>query len=130
MAPFSFNMFMFMAILVVPIAFKCLATQHVVGDGDGWSNPRYPEFYAEWALLHTFNIGDTLFFDFVNETHDVAYVPQDAYDHCHTKGAKILIGSGRGAIKLTSSRAQHYISTHKGDCETHQKVAIYVQPSV
>ncbi|XP_076901911.1 mavicyanin-like [Bidens hawaiensis] len=115
MAPFNFHIFMFMALLVAPMAFKCLATQHIVGDNDGWSNPRYPQFYAEWASLQTFNIGDTLYFNFVNETHDVAYVSQEAFDHCHTDGAKILIKSGPGTIKLTSSGAQHYISTHKED---------------
>ncbi|KAJ0780690.1 putative Phytocyanin domain, cupredoxin [Helianthus annuus] len=125
MTPFNFNMLMFMAMLVAPMA---LATQHVVGDNDGWSNPRYPEFYAEWASLHTFNVGDTLFFNFTKEAHDVAEVPQEAYDQCHTQGAKVIIKSA-GAVKLTSCGAHHYISTRKGDCETHQKVALYVQPS-
>ncbi|KAI3694821.1 hypothetical protein L1987_77802 [Smallanthus sonchifolius] len=126
----NFNIPIFMAILVATMAFQyCLANEHVVGDSDGWSNPRYPEFYAEWASLHTFNVGDTLYFNFIEETHDVAYVPQEAYDQCHTEGANIVIKSGPGAVNLTRSGAHHYISTHEGDCDTHQKVAIYVHPS-
>ncbi|KAK1434685.1 hypothetical protein QVD17_00434 [Tagetes erecta] len=128
MASLTSNKPIFMTILVATMVLQCSATGHVVGDNDGWRNPRYPEFYAEWASLHTFNVGDTLYFNFVNETHDVAEVPQEAYDKCHTKDAKIIIKSGPGAVNLTNTGAHHYISTHKGDCETHQKVAIYVHP--
>ncbi|KAL8254868.1 hypothetical protein R6Q59_033089 [Mikania micrantha] len=128
MTAFIPNMPILMAILVTTMGFQCLAREHVVGDHDGWSHPRYPEFYAEWASLHTFNVGDTLYFNFSKETHDVAEVPQAAYDQCHTKGANIILKSGPGTVRLTGSGAYHYISTHKGDCDMHQKLAIYVHP--
>ncbi|XP_076932094.1 blue copper protein-like [Bidens hawaiensis] len=118
-----------MAILVAPIDLQCYATELVVGDSYGWANPKHPHFYTCWGELHTFNVGDTLLFNFVNETHDVVEVPEYAYGQCYTEHAISLITSGPGVVNLTSSGTRYYISTRDRDCEKHMKLAIIVETS-
>lgn len=131
MTTLNFNMFVFIAMVIASISFYSRAekTKHVVGDDFGWNTPKYPEFYAEYSSVNTFTVGDSLYFNFLNESHDVAIVSPEAYHECKIDDAQVVIKTGPGSIDLTTEGQHLYISTINDDCKLHQKLAIYVYPS-
>ncbi|PWA79452.1 cupredoxin [Artemisia annua] len=131
MTTLNFNMFVFIALVIASSSFYSCAgkTKHVVGDDFGWNRPKYPEFYAEYSSVNTFTVGDSLYFNFLNESHNVATVSPEAYHECNLDDAQVVIKTGPGSIDLSTEGVHHYVSTINDDCQVHQKLAILVHPS-
>lgn len=131
MATFNFNMLVFFAMVVASMAFHVSRepNEHVVGDTEGWKIPSYPEFYSDWASKRIFSMGDILYFNFLDDEHDVAEVSRDAYDDCNTTVVNVIISDGPGSIELARYGPRHYISTVHDDCKLNMKFFIYVPPS-
>ncbi|KAI3711700.1 hypothetical protein L1987_70241 [Smallanthus sonchifolius] len=75
---------------------------------------------------HTFNAGDTLFFNFTTGIHDVAEVSQAAYDPCTTINPISITTTGPATVTLTTAGAHYYICTVGTHCQIGQKLAINV----
>ncbi|KAI7724874.1 hypothetical protein M8C21_011017 [Ambrosia artemisiifolia] len=68
----STTMFMIMFIVASMQMHSSMAqTRHVVGDTLGWTiPPNGAATYTTWASQQTFNVGDSLFFNFTTGFHD------------------------------------------------------------
>lgn len=54
------NFFIFAMIGYIVLVPVSSTTTHIVGDHMGWSMPKYPGFYNDWAKSKTFAVGDVL----------------------------------------------------------------------
>ncbi|XP_031259763.1 cucumber peeling cupredoxin-like [Pistacia vera] len=103
------------------------ATDHVVGDGEGWKVPSTTNVYENWAAGKTFMVGDILTFNFVTNEHDVLEVTKESYHACtdsNPVGNKTNVGPAK--INLKSAGDKYYICTIGRHCANGQKLAIKV----
>ncbi|KAK6945117.1 LOW QUALITY PROTEIN: Phytocyanin domain [Dillenia turbinata] len=93
----------------------------VVGDDLGWLVPLGGTLpHAVWALRKDFYVGDTLIFNFVNGSSDVAMVTKDAIFNC-TNTTISVYSTSPAKIPLTTPGDHFYTSTYP-----RQQLAIYV----
>ncbi|KAI4380647.1 hypothetical protein MLD38_006814 [Melastoma candidum] len=100
---------------------------YTVGDAAGWNvlaGGATP--YQLWAANKTFMVGDTLVFNFVNRTHDVAEVSKAAFNSCNTNTTISLSTNPPVRIVLTTPGEHYYTCTFSGHCSLGQKLAINV----
>ncbi|KAL4564017.1 hypothetical protein LXL04_028067 [Taraxacum kok-saghyz] len=122
----------FMVVLVVMVvaSFQLQATvaqtRHVVGDAFGWTIPTTNGVYTTWASRQTFNVGDTLFFNFTTGFHDVTEVSQAAYGPCTIGNPITTTAAGPATITLSTPGNHYYICTVGRHCQAGQKLTINV----
>ncbi|KAL5769021.1 hypothetical protein ACOSP7_015579 [Xanthoceras sorbifolium] len=103
---------------------------YIVGDALGWTVPPNGSVaYQLWASGKTFMVGDTLVFNYINGTHDVAEVTKEAYGSCDTNSTISLETNPPTRITLTTSGEHHYICTFPRHCSLGQQLAINVTGS-
>ncbi|KAI3827376.1 hypothetical protein L1987_01449 [Smallanthus sonchifolius] len=101
--------------------------RHVVGDTFGWNVPNDgPTTYTTWASRQTFNVNDTLFFNFTTGFHDVAEVTQAAYGPCTNADPISRETNGPATLTLTRPGNHYYICTFGTHCQIGQKLTINV----
>ncbi|CAN4111876.1 unnamed protein product [Withania somnifera] len=105
-----------------PVAF---AANHVVGGSDGWTQSGD---YATWAAGETFNVGDTLEFNY-GGSHAVDVVSKDDYDNCNTANAIESHSDGKTTIKLSKAGPMYFTCSTLGHCQSGMKLAISVKDS-
>ncbi|KAI7756841.1 hypothetical protein M8C21_025026 [Ambrosia artemisiifolia] len=98
------------------------AVQHIVGDSNGWTN--FGD-YTTWAASKTFNVGDTLLFNY-GSSHGVDVVSKSDYDNCATGNAIESYSSGPTTVKLTQPGPMYFACPSFGHCSTGMKLAINV----
>ncbi|KAM0969365.1 hypothetical protein COP2_018012 [Malus domestica] len=101
------------------------AAEYVVGDSLGWTVPPNTSFYSDWAASKTFQIGDTVVFNWTETwEHNVGEVAsKEEYDNCSDPG--IVLGPGV-STELKSTGSRFFICTVGNHCEQGQKVTITV----
>ncbi|KAK9910769.1 hypothetical protein M0R45_034715 [Rubus argutus] len=98
---------------------------YIVGDKLGWFVPgQYA--YSAWAYGKTFIVGDTLVFNFVNGTQDVAVVTKAAFDNCNTNSTVAVFTNSPVNIILNTTGELYFTSTYDRHCELGQQLAINV----
>lgn len=98
---------------------------YIVGDKLGWFVPgQYA--YSDWAYGKTFVVGDTLVFNFINGTQDVAVVTKAAFDNCTTNNTVAVFTNSPVNIILNTTGEHYFTSTYDRHCELGQKLAINV----
>ncbi|KAK1263571.1 hypothetical protein QJS04_geneDACA009418 [Acorus gramineus] len=113
--------------IIVVLSSIALATEHVVGDKDGW---KIGVNYTEWVKGKTFLVGDTLVFNYDNTTHNVFKVDGDQFKACKLPPAKTAdnpLSSGHDVIALKASGKKWYICGTPGHCDKGMKLVINVQ---
>ncbi|KAK9060715.1 hypothetical protein SSX86_021421 [Deinandra increscens subsp. villosa] len=128
MAGMKSVMMMSMVMMMMMVASTMAQTRHVVGgDALGWTIPSggAPE-YATWASQQTFNVGDSLVFNFTTGNHNVAEVSQAAFGPCTTANTLSIATNGPATVPLTAAGAHYYICTVGTHCQIGQKLAINV----
>lgn len=104
------------------------AVSYVVGDTLGWSVPPDGALaYSAWASPKTFTIGDSLVFNFVNKTQDVARVTKSAYENCDTNDTIAVWTTSPARVTLTVSGDHYFTSTYPLLCTSGQKLVINVR---
>ncbi|GFZ20857.1 hypothetical protein Acr_29g0000190 [Actinidia rufa] len=100
---------------------------YVVGESLGWNVlPNGTEAYKAWAADKTFLIGDTLVFNFVNGSHNVAEVTKAAYSACNTTTTISLTTTSPARITLTTVGEHFFTCTFPSHCTLGQQLAINV----
>ncbi|CAB4319015.1 unnamed protein product [Prunus armeniaca] len=102
---------------------------YTVGEKLGWIVPGSGYAYATWAYGKTFIVGDTLVFNFVNDTQDVAVVTKSAYENCTTNNTIAVYSKSPVSILLNTSGENFFTSTYDRHCVLGQKLAINVTAS-
>ncbi|OWM65928.1 hypothetical protein CDL15_Pgr015353 [Punica granatum] len=100
---------------------------YYIGDGLGWEVPPGGAVaYATWARNKDFMVGDTLVFNFINGTQDVAIVTKEAYESCNTTSTITILTTSPARVTLTTVSEHFFTSTYSRHCELGQKLAINV----
>ncbi|GJY63733.1 ribonuclease H-like domain-containing protein [Tanacetum coccineum] len=98
------------------------AVQHVVGDSGGWTT--FGD-YTTWASTKTFNVGDTLLFNY-GSSHGVDVVSKSDYDNCVTSNALDSYSGGTTTVSLTQAGPMYFACPSFGHCSSGMKLAINV----
>ncbi|XP_009758781.1 mavicyanin [Nicotiana tabacum] len=106
-----------------PVAF---AANHVVGGSGGWSQTAGD--YSTWAAGETFNVGDTLEFNY-GASHSVDVISKDDYDNCNTGNALESYSDGKTTIKLSKAGPMYFTCSAFGHCQSGMKLAVDVKDS-
>ncbi|XP_027113397.1 mavicyanin [Coffea arabica] len=102
------------------------AVQHVVGGpGGSWSTAGG---YSTWAAGETFNVGDTLLFNY-DTSHGVIEVSKDDYDNCNTGNALQSYTGGKSSVTLSKPGSMYFICPILGHCGQGMQLAVNVQGS-
>ncbi|KAK1287668.1 hypothetical protein QJS10_CPB19g01235 [Acorus calamus] len=123
----SKQLFVVVLAIIVVLPSIALATEHVVGDKDGW---KIGVNYTEWVKGKTFQIGDTLVFNYDNTTHNVYKVDGEQFKACGLPQANTAdnpLTSGHDVINLKASGKKWYICGKPGHCDKGMKLVINVQ---
>ncbi|XP_057775652.1 mavicyanin-like [Salvia miltiorrhiza] len=112
-------------VIVAAAVAPTLATEHVVGDGAGWTvgGPNY----ADWARGHDFRVGDTLRFSYTIGLHNVLEVSRADAEGCTSSDpAAFPYMTGNDSVSLTSPGEKWYICDLGDHCLKGMKLGITV----
>ncbi|KAG5593053.1 hypothetical protein H5410_043567 [Solanum commersonii] len=120
--------FMIAVIIVVVaiVASPAMATDHWVGDDQGW---KLDFNYTAWAATKQFHVGDKLIFKYKKDVHNVYKADQEAFKSCTPSSDVTPLTSGNDEISLTSPGKKWYICGVGKHCEKGMKLAINVLPA-
>ncbi|KAL0414144.1 UNVERIFIED_CONTAM: Early nodulin-16 [Sesamum radiatum] len=87
---------------------RSMGAVYTVGDSAGWTNTGVD--YESWASSHTFKVGDTVVFNYDNESNDVIQVTEENYNSCNSDDNPIeSLNSGNDKIEFTDPGTYYYI---------------------
>ncbi|ESQ56076.1 hypothetical protein EUTSA_v10026766mg [Eutrema salsugineum] len=102
-------------------------TVHKVGDSSGWT--MIGVNYDCWASSRTFQVGDSLVFEYNNDFHDVTEVTHNDFELCEPSKLLAKYQTGSDTISLTKPGLQNFICGVPGHCDIGQKLQILVLPA-
>ncbi|KAI5593952.1 hypothetical protein BDE02_03G044200 [Populus trichocarpa] len=97
-----------------------------VGDVFGWQEPgqNSSSLYAQWATRNRFQVGDSLSFDYNNDS--VIEVNKWGYYHCDASKHIVAFNNGNRVFKLDKSGLFYYISGTPSHCKNGQRLLVEV----
>ncbi|TVU14988.1 hypothetical protein EJB05_38486 [Eragrostis curvula] len=110
-----------LAVLLAIVA-PASAKDYAVGDSSGWK-PGVD--YTAWAKGKSFNVGDSLSFQY-NAAHSVAEVSEADYKACSASNALGSYKDQSTSIPLTKPGTRYFICGAAGHCAAGMKLAITV----
>ncbi|MED6143815.1 hypothetical protein PIB30_009315 [Stylosanthes scabra] len=102
------------------------AADHVVGGSSGWS---LGVDYKTWASGETFNVGDTLTFNYDSSTHQLDEVSKSEYDSCSPSSNAVNHNDGNTKITLSKAGTYYFLCPSLGHCGGGMKLAVTVSGS-
>ncbi|EEF35203.1 stellacyanin [Ricinus communis] len=102
------------------------ATKYTVGDSLGWTVPPSNSvgFYEDWANNRTFQIGDSLVFNWTGTHTATEVASEEEYNNC-TKTGIVITTSGVNVL-LSANGTRYFVCSVATNCEQGMKVAIRV----
>ncbi|XP_068345677.1 mavicyanin-like [Pyrus communis] len=101
---------------------ETLASQHVVGDSQGWEQSTD---LNSWASGQKFKVGDQLVFKYTSGLHSVVELPNEsAYKSCDAGSALDTKSSGNDVVKLTKAGTRYFACGTSGHCDQGMKMKI------
>uniref|UniRef100_A0A0D3ALS4 Phytocyanin domain-containing protein n=1 Tax=Brassica oleracea var. oleracea TaxID=109376 RepID=A0A0D3ALS4_BRAOL len=88
-------------ILVALIGVGVGGTVHKVGDSSGWTMMGVD--YQAWASSRTFQVGDSLVFEYNNEFHDVTEVTPHDFELCYSSNPLARYQTGSDTVIVITS---------------------------
>ncbi|XP_068660909.1 early nodulin-like protein 6 [Aristolochia californica] len=113
--------------LVIPIAaLGTSARQFAVGGSEGWIEPsgNEAETYNEWAVKNRFQVGDSLYFKYSNDS--VLVVESEDYEKCDTSDPESTYQDGNTIFVFDHYGFFYFISGTSGHCQAGQKLIVQV----
>ncbi|KAG7014059.1 Early nodulin-like protein 1, partial [Cucurbita argyrosperma subsp. argyrosperma] len=112
--------------IMAAAAVSAAAFEFKVGDEMGWQlpKPNNSEFYSYWASINRFQIGDSLSFEYNNDS--VVMVEKWDYYHCNSSDPILSFDNGKGVIKLDRAGAFYFISGFPDHCKNGQRLLVQV----
>ncbi|XP_051193533.1 chemocyanin [Lolium perenne] len=112
-------------VLLAAAAPAAYAVDYTVGDSSGWTGG---VDYSTWASDKTFNVGDTLVFQY-GASHNVAEVGSADYSACSSTNSIQSYSDQDSKIKLTKPGTRYFICAAAGHCAGGMKLAVTVAPA-
>ncbi|KAK9690212.1 hypothetical protein RND81_09G112300 [Saponaria officinalis] len=122
-----FVMFFIVFSLMINFENGVMAFKEVkVGGVHGWSVPpaNDTQFYDNWAATKRFHVGDSLLFEYKNDT--VLVVDKYGYYHCDLSKATSTFNDGNTTIKLEHPGLAYFISGSFDHCAVGQRLQLVV----
>uniref|UniRef100_A0A7N0TZ21 Phytocyanin domain-containing protein n=1 Tax=Kalanchoe fedtschenkoi TaxID=63787 RepID=A0A7N0TZ21_KALFE len=115
-----------LSLLILSTATLSLSFQFKVGGDKGWIKPpaNKTEVYNNWARETRFQIGDTVYFKYANDS--VLVVNEAHYNSCDVNNPVSKHADGRTVIELDHQGYFYFISGKPGNCKAGQKLIIDV----
>ncbi|CAH2060059.1 unnamed protein product [Thlaspi arvense] len=123
----SNTVFTSLLILVALFGVAVGGTVHKVGDSSGWTI--MGANYESWASSRTFQVGDSLVFEYNKDFHDVTQVSHNDFELCESSKPLAKYQTGSDTISLTKPGLQNFICGVPGHCDIGQKLQILVLPA-
>ncbi|XP_074588613.1 chemocyanin-like [Curcuma longa] len=102
-----------------------VATDYTVGGSQGWNSG---VDYSSWASGKTFNVGDTLLFQY-SPLHSVAEVGESDFNACSASNSVQTHTDRSTRISLTAPGSRYFICGTSGHCSGGMKLAVTVAAS-
>ncbi|PKU88106.1 mavicyanin [Dendrobium catenatum] len=116
-------------LLVVVVVFAGLnlsaAKIYTVGDSIGWTILNSPN-YTAWAAGKPFREGDTVYFKYNKQFHNVLEVSKADYNSCKSSSPSATYSTGNDSITIKTAGHHYFICGIPGHCQIGQKVDIFV----
>ncbi|XWS18960.1 hypothetical protein CRYUN_Cryun32bG0089800 [Craigia yunnanensis] len=127
MEPFRGLIFCTCLLILAAMNGSVEASKHFkVGDHIGWQQPgtNNTEVYSQWATSKSFHVGDSLSFEYQNDS--VLVVEKWDYYHCNTNKPISSFNDGKTVINLDRPGPFYFISGAPDHCKSGQKLLIRV----
>ncbi|KAK3027088.1 hypothetical protein RJ639_040920 [Escallonia herrerae] len=97
-----------------------------VGDAEGWRQPglNHTEMYNHWAARRRFHVGDSLRFEYKNDS--VLVVNKWGYYHCNTSSPIFVFNDGNTVVNLDRPGPSYFISGDPDHCRDGQRLLVEV----
>ncbi|CAL5327802.1 unnamed protein product [Camellia sinensis] len=98
-----------------------------VGDSEGWQQPgdNHTAFYDQWAATNRFLVGDSLRFEYKNDS--VLVVDKWGYFHCNMSNPISTFNNGNNTVvSLDNPGSMYFISGDPDHCKNGQRLVIQV----
>ncbi|XVF21769.1 hypothetical protein REPUB_Repub12eG0118500 [Reevesia pubescens] len=105
-----------------------LGAVHKVGDSTGWTSLGNID-YTKWASTKSFHVGDSLFFEYNSQFHNVMKVTHTDFQSCNGTSAIASYTSGSDSVALKRPGHFYFLCGVPGHCQAGQKVDVLVTPS-
>ncbi|CAN4098183.1 unnamed protein product [Withania somnifera] len=120
---------MFLLSMMVVLGFfsttMICGTVYHVGDSAGWTGGKVD--YHMWASTKTFQVADTLVFQYNQQFHNLMRVSLSDFHSCNASNPIVSYSTGNDTITIHGPGHYYYICGFQGHCQTGQKVDIRVQ---
>ncbi|KAL5576945.1 hypothetical protein UlMin_018644 [Ulmus minor] len=105
---------------------EAAAKELKVGGNLGWKEPGFNDtnFYIQWAELHRFRIGDSIVFEYKNDS--VMEVEKFDYYHCNASNPITSFNNGKSVFKLDRPGSFYFISGAPMHCKNGQRLLVEV----
>ncbi|CAI9757619.1 unnamed protein product [Fraxinus pennsylvanica] len=102
------------------------AEELAVGGGAGWRQPgaNETEMYSHWAATRRFRIGDSLRFEYKNDS--VVVVDKWGYYHCNASHPISVYNTGNTIINIEKSGPMYFVSGDPEHCKNGQRLLVEV----
>uniref|UniRef100_A0A0E0KTG6 Phytocyanin domain-containing protein n=1 Tax=Oryza punctata TaxID=4537 RepID=A0A0E0KTG6_ORYPU len=111
------------AVLLAAAAAPASAKDYTVGDSSGWTTG---VDYTAWAKGKTFNIGDTLLFQYTSAGHSVVEVSEADHSSCSAANPLRSYKDGTTIVTLTRPGTRYFICGSTGHCGAGMKLTVTV----
>ncbi|XP_027367378.1 mavicyanin-like [Abrus precatorius] len=101
------------------------AAIYKVGDSAGWTTLGNID-YKKWAATKSFQIGDTIIFQYNAQFHNVMRGTHVMYKACNASSPIATFTTGNDSIKITNHGHHFFFCGVPGHCQAGQKVDINV----
>ncbi|MBA0652978.1 hypothetical protein Goklo_020190 [Gossypium klotzschianum] len=105
-----------------------LGVVHKVGNSTGWTSLGNID-YLKWASTKNFHAGDSLFFEYNPQFHNVMQVTHDNFQSCNGTSAIASYTSGSDSVTLKRPGHFYFLCGVPGHCQAGQKVDVLVKSS-
>ncbi|KAF8086544.1 hypothetical protein N665_0622s0036 [Sinapis alba] len=119
--------FVSLMILVAIFGVALGGTVHKVGDSKGWTMMGVD--YEAWASSRTFQVGDSLVFEYNQDYHDVNEVTPNNFELCIPSDPLERYETGSDTVTLMKTGVHNFICGVPGHCNIGQKLQIVVLPA-
>ncbi|KAF0915581.1 hypothetical protein E2562_036764 [Oryza meyeriana var. granulata] len=109
--------------LAVLLPAHAAATEHIVGDNNGWV---LGFDYAAWAATKQFEVGDTLVFKYKSPNHTVVEVGGADFNACNKPANANEWGSGEDRVALDKEGRRWFFCGVGNHCARNMKLKITV----
>ncbi|KAF8025621.1 hypothetical protein BT93_F2457 [Corymbia citriodora subsp. variegata] len=102
------------------------AREFRVGGGEGWHEPAElnSSLYSDWATRNRFHVGDSLNFEYKNDS--VLVVDKWSYYHCNTSNPVAAFNNGNSTFTLDKPGFFYFISGATNHCKNGQRLIVDV----